>query len=58
MTDFSVGILVGVVMFAAFVSGVYLIIHVRRKKRKRPVNENEIGSGAGSITGNIIQIQL
>ncbi|CAC5368629.1 unnamed protein product [Mytilus coruscus] len=44
-----VGILVGVVVFAAFMSAVFLIIYVRRKKRKRTRNTN--GSIAGSNTG-------
>lgn len=50
MTDFSVGILIGAVVFAASVSAVFLIIYVRRKKRKRTLKGNV--SRAESITGN------
>lgn len=50
MTDFSVGILVGAVVFAASASAVFLIIYVRRKNRKRTLNGNV--SRAESITGN------
>lgn len=49
LTDFSVGILVGV-FFAAFVLAVVLFKYGRREKRKRTKNRN--GNRAASITDN------
>lgn len=50
MTDFSVGILVGAIVFATSASAVFLIIYVWREKRKRTLNVNV--SRTESITGN------